>query len=211
MSSSPREGKAVGAPGAPPGCYYSSYLRLDQLLSIQQPASDAAGKPALTRCSSLPCTRSTGSGSSRCFTNWRIESDFSTNPVDDRVLGRIIQPRPHPRDPEAAGASARRHGDDDAARLSRFPRPPLPGFRLPIGPVPRNRDPAGPVSGQRLDFRPGALRVEAVRRRPRAPEAGGGASDASRPSRRLAVENALRRLERHPVPRRLPGGRSSGC
>ena len=33
-------------PGAPAGCYYSAYLKLDQLLSAQEPASAAAGRPA---------------------------------------------------------------------------------------------------------------------------------------------------------------------
>jgi tryptophan 2,3-dioxygenase len=91
MSSSPRKPEAVGAPGAPPGCYYSSYLRLDQLLSIQQPASDAAGKPAHDEMLFITVHQ--------VYELWfkqvlhelkRIESDFSTNPVDDRVLGRII-------------------------------------------------------------------------------------------------------------------------
>ena len=36
----------LGAEGAPPGCYYSTYLQLDRLLGSQKPASVAAGRPA---------------------------------------------------------------------------------------------------------------------------------------------------------------------
>ena len=81
----------IGAAGAPPGCYYSSYLRLDQLLSAQQPASDAAGKPAHDEMLFITVHQA--------YELWfkqilhelkRIEADFSQNPVDDRVLGRIV-------------------------------------------------------------------------------------------------------------------------
>ena len=81
---------AGGAKGAPAGCYYGTYLKLDQLLSAQQPASAAAGKPAHDEMLFITVHQ--------VYELWfkqilhelsRIESDFSKNPVDDRVLGRI--------------------------------------------------------------------------------------------------------------------------
>lgn len=85
-----RNPESVGAAGAPAGCYYGAYLRLDQLLSAQQPASDAAGKPAHDEMLFITVHQ--------VYELWfkqvlhelgRIEGDFSANPVDDRVLGRI--------------------------------------------------------------------------------------------------------------------------
>src|SRR5918998_1873456 len=87
----PRDPDSVGAPGAPPGCYYSAYLRLDQLLGAQFPASEAAGKTAHDEMLFITVHQ--------VYELWfkqilheltRIETDFSANPVDDRVLGRII-------------------------------------------------------------------------------------------------------------------------
>ena len=86
----PRDPDSVGAPGAPPGCYYSAYLRLDQLLGAQFPASEAAGKTAHDEMLFITVHQ--------VYELWfkqilhelnRIEVDFSANPVDDRVLGRI--------------------------------------------------------------------------------------------------------------------------
>jgi tryptophan 2,3-dioxygenase len=86
-----RDIEASGAPGAPPGCYYGAYLRLDQLLSAQQPASDAAGKPAHDEMLFITVHQ--------VYELWfkqilhelkRVEGDFSANPVDDRQLGRVI-------------------------------------------------------------------------------------------------------------------------
>jgi tryptophan 2,3-dioxygenase len=86
----PRDPETVGAAGAPPGCYYSAYLRLDQLLAAQQPASEAAGRPAHDEMLFITVHQ--------VYELWfkqilheltRIEADFSANPVDDRVLGRI--------------------------------------------------------------------------------------------------------------------------
>jgi tryptophan 2,3-dioxygenase len=91
MSDSARESETIGAPGAPPGCYYSTYLKLDQLLSSQQPVSDAVGKPAHDEMLLITVHQ--------VYELWfkqilhelsRIETDFSANPVDDRLLGRII-------------------------------------------------------------------------------------------------------------------------
>ena len=78
-------------PGAPAGCYYSAYLKLDRLLSAQEPASAAAGRPAHDEWLFITVHQ--------VYELWfkqilheldRIEADFSKNPVDDRVLGRII-------------------------------------------------------------------------------------------------------------------------
>jgi tryptophan 2,3-dioxygenase len=86
----PRDPESVGAPGAPDGCYYASYLRLDQLLAAQLPASVAAGKPAHDEMLFITVHQ--------VYELWfkqilheltRIEADFSANPVDDRMLGRI--------------------------------------------------------------------------------------------------------------------------
>ncbi len=46
MSEPARDHETIGAPGAPPGCYYGAYLKLDQLLGAQSPMSVAIGKPA---------------------------------------------------------------------------------------------------------------------------------------------------------------------
>jgi tryptophan 2,3-dioxygenase len=82
---------AGGAKGAPAGCYYGTYLKLDQLLSAQQPASVAAGTPAHDEMLFITVHQ--------VYELWfkqilhelsRIETDFSENPVDDRVLGRIV-------------------------------------------------------------------------------------------------------------------------
>ena len=91
MSDPVRDPETVGAPGAPAGCYYGAYLKLDQLLSAQAPASEAAGKPAHDEMLFITVHQ--------VYELWfkqvlheltRIETDFSANPVDDRVLGRII-------------------------------------------------------------------------------------------------------------------------
>src|SRR5918994_3501588 len=80
-----------GAAGAPAGCYYGTYLRLDKLLTCQEPASEAAGKPAHDELLFIIMHQA--------YELWfkqilheldRIESDFSPNPVDDRQLGRVI-------------------------------------------------------------------------------------------------------------------------
>jgi tryptophan 2,3-dioxygenase len=87
----PRDPETVGAPGAPPGCYYSAYLKLDQLLGSQQPASDAIGKPAHDEMLFITVHQ--------VYELWfkqilheltRVEADFSGNPVDDRQLVRVI-------------------------------------------------------------------------------------------------------------------------
>jgi tryptophan 2,3-dioxygenase len=86
-----REPDETGAPGAPPGCYYSVYLRLDQLLSAQRPASDAAGRPAHDEMLFITVHQ--------VYELWfkqilhelkRILADFAKNPVDDRDLVRVI-------------------------------------------------------------------------------------------------------------------------
>src|SRR4051812_22455903 len=86
-----RDGEPVGAAGAPAGCYYGSYLRLDQLLSSQQPASDAAGKPAHDEMLFITVHQ--------VYELWfkqilheltRVEGDFAGNPVDDRQVVRAI-------------------------------------------------------------------------------------------------------------------------
>ncbi len=91
MPSSPRDPETIGAPGAPAGCYYGAYLKLDQLLSAQAPASEAAGKPAHDEMLFITVHQ--------VYELWfkqvlhelsRIEADLSANPVDDRMLGRII-------------------------------------------------------------------------------------------------------------------------
>jgi tryptophan 2,3-dioxygenase len=82
---------AVDAPGAPPGCYYGTYLQLDKLLSSQAPLSAAAGRPAHDELLFITVHQA--------YELWfkqilheldRIEADFAQNPVDDRRLGRII-------------------------------------------------------------------------------------------------------------------------
>jgi tryptophan 2,3-dioxygenase len=82
--------ESFGAEGAPPGCYYGTYLQLDRLLGAQGPASVAAGRPAHDEWLFITVHQ--------VYELWfkqilhelgRIEEDFSTNPVDDRVLGRI--------------------------------------------------------------------------------------------------------------------------
>ncbi len=91
MSPPARDPETVGAPGAPAGCYYGAYLKLDQLLTAQQPASDAAGTPAHDEMLFITVHQ--------VYELWfkqvlhelsRIEADLSANPVDDRMLGRII-------------------------------------------------------------------------------------------------------------------------
>jgi len=92
MSSEPAPGPSASEDkGAPPGCYYGSYLKLDRLLSCQEPASVAAGKPAHDEMLFITVHQ--------VYELWfhqilheldRIEDDFSQNPVDDRNLGRII-------------------------------------------------------------------------------------------------------------------------
>ena len=91
MSDPARDHETVGAPGAPPGCYYGAYLKLDQLLGAQSPMSEAVGKPAHDEMLFITVHQ--------VYELWfkqilhelaRIETDFSANPVDDRVLGRII-------------------------------------------------------------------------------------------------------------------------
>jgi tryptophan 2,3-dioxygenase len=83
--------EAVGAPGAPAGRYYSAYLKLDQLLAIQRPASDAAGRPAHDEMLFITVHQ--------VYELWfkqilhelnRVEADFSANPVEDRQLVRVI-------------------------------------------------------------------------------------------------------------------------
>jgi tryptophan 2,3-dioxygenase len=87
----PRHPETVGAPGAPAGCYYSSYLKLDQLLGSQQPASDAIGKPAHDEMLFITVHQ--------VYELWfkqilheltRMEADFGGNPVDDRQLVQVI-------------------------------------------------------------------------------------------------------------------------
>lgn len=87
----PRDPETVGAKGAPAGCYYSAYLKLDQLLASQQPASDATGRPAHDEMLFITVHQ--------VYELWfkqilheldRIGSDFSGNPVDDRHLVRVI-------------------------------------------------------------------------------------------------------------------------
>jgi len=91
MSKRSRDPESIGAPGAPAGCYYGAYLKLDQLLSAQAPVSEAAGRPAHDEMLFITVHQ--------VYELWfkqilheltRIEADFSANPVDDRVLGRII-------------------------------------------------------------------------------------------------------------------------
>src|SRR5215203_2973646 len=91
MSNPPRDPESIGAAGAPAGCYYGAYLRLDQLLGAQCPVSDAVGKPAHDEMLFITVHQ--------VYELWfkqilheltRIEADFSANPVDDRVLGRMI-------------------------------------------------------------------------------------------------------------------------
>jgi tryptophan 2,3-dioxygenase len=87
----PQDPEAIGAPGAPPGCYYGAYLKLDRLLTSQEPASVAAGKPAHDEMLFIAVHQ--------VYELWfkqilhelgRIEADFSENPLNDRRLGRII-------------------------------------------------------------------------------------------------------------------------
>jgi len=91
MSNSSRDPEGIGAAGAPAGCYYGAYLKLDQLLGAQSPVSDAVGRPAHDEMLFITVHQ--------VYELWfkqilhelaRIEADFSANPVDDRVLGRII-------------------------------------------------------------------------------------------------------------------------
>jgi tryptophan 2,3-dioxygenase len=87
----PRDPETIGAQGAPAGCYYSSYLRLDQLLGSQQPASDAVGKPAHDEMLFITVHQ--------VYELWfkqilheltRVEADLAGNPVDDRQVVRVI-------------------------------------------------------------------------------------------------------------------------
>jgi tryptophan 2,3-dioxygenase len=89
-SDKPRDIQDLGAAGAPPGCYYSAYLQLDRLFGSQRPASVAAGRPAHDEWLFITVHQ--------VYELWfkqilheldRIEVDFSANPVDDRVLGRV--------------------------------------------------------------------------------------------------------------------------
>jgi tryptophan 2,3-dioxygenase len=86
-----REARPTGAPGAPAGCYYGTYLKLDQLLAIQNPVSEAAGRPAHDETLFITVHQ--------VYELWfkqilhelaRVQADFSANPVDDRQLGRVI-------------------------------------------------------------------------------------------------------------------------
>jgi tryptophan 2,3-dioxygenase len=142
----PRDPETVGAAGAPAGCYYSSYLRLDQLLASQLPASDAAGKPAHDEMLFITVHQ--------VYELWfkqilhelnRIEADFSANPVDDRVLGRITHGlhRMH----EILKLLV--HQLDVMETMTAldfldFRDLLYPGLRLPVGAVPRDRDPLRP-------------------------------------------------------------------
>src|SRR5215211_2164873 len=85
-----RDPESIGAPGAPAGCYYGAYLKLDQLLSAQAPVSEAVGKPAHDEMLFITVHQ--------VYELWfkqilhelkRVEGDFSANPVDDRQLGRV--------------------------------------------------------------------------------------------------------------------------
>ena len=173
---------AGGAKGAPAGCYYGAYLKLDQLLSAQQPASAAAGKPAHDEMLFITVHQ--------VYELWFKQILHEL----DAHRGRLLQEpgrRPacsagsshgliaHARDPEAPRAPARRHGDHDAPRLPRFPRPALPGLRASSRrSSARSRSASACRRTTRLDLRPRALRGEAVRCRPRAPAPRRRAADA---------------------------------
>ena len=84
--------RANGRPGAPAGCYYGAYLQARPApRPPSSPASAAAGTPAHDEMLFITVHQ--------VYELWfkqilheltRIEADFSANPVDDRVLGRII-------------------------------------------------------------------------------------------------------------------------
>src|SRR5919107_340219 len=91
MSNPSRDPESIGAPGAPAGCYYGAYLKLDQLLSAQVPVSEAVGKSAHDEMLFITVHQ--------VYELWfkqilheltRVESDFAGNPVDDRQVVRVI-------------------------------------------------------------------------------------------------------------------------
>ena len=128
MSDQPqRDPETIGAPGAPAGCYYGAYLKLDRLLSSQS----RSAKPwaaAHRRDASLRCIRS-------------LIKLCSTNPARDwtrrrgicqeiRVESPAARPGGHRRppgctDPEAPRAPARRRTETMRSRFSRPPRSSL--------------------------------------------------------------------------------------
>ena len=72
-------------------CYYPAYLRLDLLLSAQQPESEALGRPAHDEMLFIIVHQA--------YELWfkqmlhelgRIRSDFSAAPLDDRRMLRIV-------------------------------------------------------------------------------------------------------------------------
>jgi tryptophan 2,3-dioxygenase len=92
MSDEPqRDPETIGAPGAPAGCYYGAYLKLDRLLSSQEPVSEATGRPAHDEMLFITVHQ--------VYELWfkqilheigRVAADLSGNPVDDRQLVRAI-------------------------------------------------------------------------------------------------------------------------
>ena len=112
---------------------YSSYLKVDELLTLQQSALGRA--PSTTRCSSSSSTRCTSSGSSRCCTS---STTWPSAPAPDdaaarpHTLKRILtilkiagRPDRHPRDHDAArvpvasaSGSSRRAGSSRASSAS---------------------------------------------------------------------------------------------
>jgi tryptophan 2,3-dioxygenase len=79
------------APGAPAGCYYGSYLRLDRLLDAQEPMSDKVGRPAHDELLFIIVHQA--------YELWfkqilheldAIQDGLSGERVDDRKLGRLV-------------------------------------------------------------------------------------------------------------------------
>ena len=139
-------------PGAPAGCYYSAYLKLDQLLSAQQPASDAAGRPAHDEMAVHH--RAPG-----------LRALVQADPARARRASRRTSPRTRSTTGCSAGSIHGLHRMHEILKLlvhqldvmeTMTPLDFLdfrdllyPASGLPVGAVPRDRDPARAAAGQR--------------------------------------------------------------
>ena len=162
---------------------YSSYLKIDELLALQQPA---VGRPGARRELFIVIHQVY----ELWFKQMLHEMDYLQRLLeegDGLARARHLQADPH--DPEGAGGADRHARDDDAARVPLLPRAARVGQRVPVVPVPRARvraraqaaGRAGPLSG-----------------RQRPPARGWSAGSASRRSGTRSCASSARAA--HPVP-----------
>ncbi len=132
---------------------YGEYLRLPELLSLQQLLSDPPVHDELLFIVVH-----------QAYELWFRQLLFELESVRDRLFADDTErspslPDPRPRDRAGADRAHRGPGDDVASGLPRVPRPPRARVGVPIGPVPRAR------VHQRVEGRSGSWRTWPRRRK----------------------------------------------